>query len=190
MGAESFSTISPALLFGKGFGDLPEGLKYLRPLAVTGRIAANFPTRSKNVVTSIDPRTNTITQGIEQNPVTWSWGFTLQYNLQYLQSFVKDAGLGAPFNRMILLVELPIESCLNRGCDGKITGTINPGILWFGRYMQLGVEASLPINERTSKNVGVLGLVHFFLDDLFPATWGGRFFVGLIDAQPAGFLCR
>ena len=63
---------------------MPEGLKYFRPLAVAGRLAANFPTRSKNVVTSINPQTKSVTQGIEQNPVTLSWGFTLQYNFQYL----------------------------------------------------------------------------------------------------------
>jgi hypothetical protein len=54
VGSESFSTISPALLFGKGFGDLPESLKYLKPFAITGRLASNFPTRSKNVTTVVD----------------------------------------------------------------------------------------------------------------------------------------
>ncbi len=31
VGAESFSTISPAIFYGKGFGDLPDAIKYLRP---------------------------------------------------------------------------------------------------------------------------------------------------------------
>ena len=38
VGAESFSTLTPALFFGRGFGDLPESMKFLRPLAVTGLV--------------------------------------------------------------------------------------------------------------------------------------------------------
>src|SRR6266540_6987437 len=34
--AESFSTWTPSLFFGKGFGDLPDQLDLLKPLAVTG----------------------------------------------------------------------------------------------------------------------------------------------------------
>lgn len=174
--SESFSTISPALLFGKGFGDLPDSLKYLRPLAITGRFASNFPTRSKNVTTVVNHETGEIMQEVEKNPVTLSWGFTIQYSFQYLQSFVKDIGLGTSFNRMIILVELPLETCLNRGCSGQTRGTVNPGLIWYGKFVQFGVEATIPVNERTGKNVGVLGLVHFFLDDIFPQSLGRPIF--------------
>src|SRR3984885_14630909 len=34
--ADSFSTISPTIFAGKGFGDLPDSLAYLRPIAITG----------------------------------------------------------------------------------------------------------------------------------------------------------
>ena len=43
VGAESFSTVTPALFFGKGFGDLPDDMKFLRPLAVTGLIGVGHP---------------------------------------------------------------------------------------------------------------------------------------------------
>jgi len=36
VGAESFDVVAPALSFGKGFGDLPDAVSFLRPLAVTG----------------------------------------------------------------------------------------------------------------------------------------------------------
>lgn len=176
VGSESFSTISPVLLFGKGFGDLPDSLKYLRPLAITGRFASNFPTRSKNVTTVVNHETGEIMQEVEKNPVTLSWGFTIQYSFPYLQSFVKDIGLGTPFNRMIILVEIPLETCLNRGCSGQTRGTVNPGLIWYGKFVQFGVEATIPVNERTGKNVGVLGLVHFFLDDIFPQSLGRPIF--------------
>ena len=176
IGAESFSTLSPGLFFGKGFGDLPASVPYLRPFALTGVLAANFPTRRETVTLRVDHTTGALTQDIEQNPIRLSWGFTLQYNLQYLQAFVKDVGLGTPFNRMIPLVELRLETCLNRGCGGQTTGTVNPGLIWFGKYLQLGLEAIIPINTRSGKNVGVLGLVHIFIDDLLPHSIGRPLF--------------
>jgi len=172
IGAESFSVISPALFFGKGFGDLPESMNFLRPFAITGIVAPNFPTRSSNV--SINEETEETE--VERNPTTLTWGFTLQYSLQYLQSFVKDVGLGAPFNRMVIVTEFPMETCMSAECKGKITGTVNPGIVWCGKFMEFGIAAQIPINSRTGKNVGVLGLVHFFIDDLFPKSIGRPLF--------------
>jgi hypothetical protein len=54
VGASSFSTVSPTLYFGKGFGDLPESLKFLRPFAITGVIGPSFPTQSNNVTFNAD----------------------------------------------------------------------------------------------------------------------------------------
>jgi hypothetical protein len=176
VGAESFSVFSPKLFFGKGLGDLPESVKFLRPFAITGIIGPNFPTRSKSVAIHIHEETGEVEEEIERNPTTLSWGFSLQYSLHYLQSYVKDIGLGVPFNRMILLVEFPFETCMNRGCKGQTTGFVNPGLIWFGKSMQFGLEAQIPINERTGRNVGVLGLIHFFIDDLFPNSLGKPIF--------------
>src|SRR5262245_43919294 len=53
VGAESFSIISPEFFYGKGFGDLPESMSFLKPLAITGVFGVNFPTRSKNVTTHV-----------------------------------------------------------------------------------------------------------------------------------------
>jgi hypothetical protein len=176
IGADSFSTLSPSIFFGKGFGDLPETVPFLRPFALTGAFAANIPTRRQTVTTQVDPFSGELSQETELHPLTFSWGLTLQYNLQYLQTFVKDVGLGAPFNRMIPLVEFPLATCLNRGCGGQTTGTINPGIIWFGKYLEFGAEATIPVNSRSGKNVGALFLVHFFIDDLFPHSLGRPLF--------------
>jgi hypothetical protein len=172
VGAEAFSIISPALFFGKGFGDLPESVKFLRPFAITGVIGPNFPSRAKNVTFNPD----TGETEIERNPVTLSWGFSLQYSLIYLQSFVKDVGLGAPLNRMILVTEFPMETCMTADCKGKTTGTINPGVVWAGKFCQLGIAAQIPVNTRSGRTVGVLGLVHLFLDDLYPKGIGRPLF--------------
>ena len=172
IGAESFSVISPALFFGKGFGDLPESVKYLRPLAVTGVIGVNYPSDSKLVFINEE----TSEAEIEYIPNTLTWGFTIQYDLRYLQSFVKDVGLGAPFNRMSLVVEFPMETCLDYDCDGDITGYVNPGIVWNGKKIELGLAARIPVNSRTGDDAGVYALLHFFIDDLFPNSLGRPIF--------------
>ncbi len=170
--AESFSTISPAIFFGKGFGDLPDTVKYLRPFAITGVVGPNFPSRSGNK--SIDPGTGETL--VERNPTTLTWAFSLQYSLIYLQSFVKDIGLGNPFKRMILVAEFPMETCMSAECKGQITGTVNPGIVWAGKFMELGVAAQIPVNSRSGSSVGILGLIHLFIDDLFPKSLGAPIF--------------
>ncbi|MBZ5707488.1 MAG: hypothetical protein LAN63_19260 [Acidobacteriia bacterium] len=151
--SDSFSTISPAFFFGKGFGDLPSSLEYLRPLAITGAISPNFTTQ-------------------HSAPDSLNWGFTFQYSLQYLQSFVKDVGIGHPFNHMIPVVETPMNTCLNQGCANQTTGTINPGVIWFSRWGQLALEGTIPVNQRTGSHVGLLFQVHFYFDDIFPNTLG------------------
>jgi hypothetical protein len=172
IGAESFDTVTPQLFFGKGFGDLPSAVEWLRPLALTGAFGLDIPTRRHNqtISTSDDGE---VEVEREFNPQVMQWGFTVQYNLQYLQSFVRDVGLPAPFNRMIPIVEFAMQTPIEGRQSGKTTGTINPGVIWFGRYCQLGIEAVIPVNNRTGKNVGVLGQIHFYLDDIMPKifTW-------------------
>jgi len=164
--SESFSTITPALFFGKGLGDLPESVNFLRPFAVTGVVGPGFPTR----------RTNVTEAGTEHNPTVLNWAFTVQYSLMYLQTFVKDIGLGTPFNRMIIVTEFPMQTNLSRDNKGQITGTVNPGIVWAGKFMELGVAAEIPINSNSGRSVGILGLIHLFIDDLFPKSIGGPIF--------------
>ena len=42
--------------------------------------------------------------------------------------------------------------------------------------MEIGLEAVIPVNERTGKNVGVRALLNIELDDLFPTTVGRPLF--------------
>jgi hypothetical protein len=76
--------------------------------------------------------------------------------------------LRAPFDRLVPLVEFSFDSPVDRGQGGLVTGTINPGILWSGKSFQLGIEAVIPMNERTGNNVGIIAQMHFYLDDLLP----------------------
>jgi hypothetical protein len=170
VGAESFSTLTPALFFGKGFGDLPESMKFIRPLAVTGLVGVGIPTRSST--TSIGGEGEI---GVDRHPHTLEWGFAVEYSVPYLQSFVQDVGLREPFSRMIPVVEVALSTALDRGASGT-TGTVNPGIIWAGRYAQLAVEAVIPVNDRSGNRVGWTAQLHFFLDDLFPTTIGRPIF--------------
>lgn len=165
--ADNFSTWTPAFFFGKGLGDLPDTLSLLRPVAVTGLVGVAFPT-------SASARTSD--GEIEENPNVLQYGFALEYSLIYLQQQVKDLGLSAPFDRLIPLVEFSFGTPLNRGGSGQTTGTVNPGMIWSSKYVQFGVEAIVPINKRTAESVGVIGQVHFYLDDLFPRTLGRPLF--------------
>jgi hypothetical protein len=148
-GAESFTTISPALLFGKGFGDLPDAVAYLRPLAITGVFGAEIPLTHE-----------------ESDSLTY--GVAIEYSLPYLQQFVKDIGIPPAAGRIFPIVELLFSTPLDKG---KTTGTVNPGLIWAGKYIEVGVEAVIPINQATGKTVGVRALLHFFLDDIYPTVF-------------------
>jgi hypothetical protein len=170
VGAESFSTLTPSLFFGKGFGDLPETMKFMRPFAVTGLVGVGIPTRSATTSINDDGDVD-----VERHPHTLEWGFAVEYSLPYLQSFVEDVGLPEPFSRMIPVVEFAMSTALDRGGSGT-TGTVNPGVIWAGRYAQLAVEAVIPVNNRSGNRVGWVAQLHFFLDDLFPTTLGRPIF--------------
>jgi hypothetical protein len=178
IGADSFSTWAPGIFFGKGFGDLPTELRFLKPLALTGQVGLAIPTSASTRSVTVDVQSGEREIEIERHPDVLEWGFALEYSLIYLQSQVQDMHLHAPLDRLIPLVEFALESPLNRGAQGQTTGTINPGIIWAGKYFQLGVEAVVPINERTGNNVGVIAQLHFFVDDLFPHSLGRPLFGG------------
>lgn len=174
VGAERFGTVTPTVYFGKGFGDL--ATPALRPLAVTGTAGVAIPSRASTTTVRTDPDTGLATTEVERNPHVLKLGLALEYSLPYLQSHVKDVGLGAPFDRMVPLVEFTLAQALDRGSDRRATGTVNPGVLWAGRKIQLGLEAVIPMNRRSGQGVGFTAQLHFFLDDLFPGTFGRPMF--------------
>jgi hypothetical protein len=176
VGAESFDVVAPALSFGKGFGDLPDAVSFLRPLAVTGLLGARIPTvTSSRVLRSVDPTGELVTD-VQRHADVLQWGLAVEYSLPYLQSFVRDVGLPVPLNRLVPVVEVSVDQPLDRGQSGKTTGTINPGIIWVRRAFQIGLEAVVPINARSGTNVGIRAQLHFYFDDLFPKTLGRPIF--------------
>jgi hypothetical protein len=49
-GAPRYTTLTPMLWFGKGFGDLPEDLAWARPFALTGQFGLRLPTWSRTIM--------------------------------------------------------------------------------------------------------------------------------------------
>jgi hypothetical protein len=176
--ADPFTTWEPGFFFGKGFGDLPETVSFLKPLAVTGLVGVAIPTSASTRTTTLNETTGERDIDVERHPDVLEWGFAVEYSIIYLQEQVKDVGLHPPFDRLIPLVEFAFATPLNRGQQGLTTGTVNPGVIWSGKYFQVGAEAMVPINARTGNDVGFIAQLHFYLDDLFPHSLGRPLFGG------------
>ena len=174
VGAESFSAYTPTFYFGQGFGGLPDSMSMARPFALTGQIGYAIP--GKSSITSFDPDTGDTTK--ELNPQFLTYGGSLQYSMPYLKSNVVDQGLPEFFNHLIPIVEFQFQTPVAnyRGSGIGTTGTVNPGVIWVGRYFQVGLEAIIPVNRASGTGVGVIAQMHFYLDDLFPDSIGKPLF--------------
>ena len=153
VGAERTTTLTPTLYFGKGAGDLPDSLAWARPLAITGVVGYGVPLKSGE------------TRSLET-------GFAIEYSLRYLSSRVRDVGLPSVVNEMTPLVEVQLSTPVANGGGAPATGSVNPGVIWSGKHIQLGAEAMIPINSASGHGVGAIFQVHWFIDDLFPQTLG------------------
>ena len=164
LGQPDFTTLTPTYDFGKGMGGLPDSMRWLRPLAITGNISVDFPTKASS-------------QGTP-NPNIFNFGVAIEYSLQYVQSQVKDIGLGPPFDRMIPLVEITSSTPFNRGVARSTTGVIAPGVIWSGQYFQVGAELIIPYGSGQGHGVGGVVQLHFYLDDIFANSFGKPLFGG------------
>jgi hypothetical protein len=156
IGAESASSYTPKILLGKGFGDLPDSVGPLRPVAFTGFAGYGIP-------------------GHGDEPHAIEWGGAIEYSLAYLQTNVRDVGFGPVLSHVTPVIEFSLESPLDHN-GGGTTGTVNPGLIWSGQYVQLAAEAIIPVNRATGGNIGVIAQLHCYIDDIFPHTLGGPIF--------------
>ncbi|MGZ5938342.1 MAG: hypothetical protein ACXWLK_13205, partial [Rhizomicrobium sp.] len=154
--ADKFTTYTPKILFGKGFGGLPDSMALLRPLAVTSVVGYAIP-------------------GTSTQSKSFAWGGAIEYSLLYLQNNVRDQRFSSFVAQLTPLVEFKLNSPTGAG---RTTGTINPGLIWSGQYTQFAAEAIIPVNHATGDTVGVLMQLHFYLDDIFPHSLGTPIFGG------------
>ena len=185
VGAEPFNHYVPNIYFGKGLGDLPDTLSWIRPVAITGQVGYSIPARNFTTTFGIDPDTGFQTVDTEFHPRVLNWGGSIQYSMPYLKSAVVDLGLPDFLNHLIPLVEANLQTPVaNTLTSGRLTtGTINPGVIWAGTYFQFGIEALIPINRQSGSNVGVIAQLHYYLDDIDPHGIGKPLFGSAV--QPA-----
>ena len=119
----------PSLLFGQGLGDLPDALAYLRPLAITGVFGAEIPLANEDGNSASPTASRSSTASAISRTSCRTWAF---------RSFAEP---DQPDRRAAL--QTPIEG----EEKWKTTGTVNPGLIWAGKYVEVGVEAIIPINQ-------------------------------------------
>ena len=180
-GGDRFGSTAPTAYFGKGLGDLPIG--FARPFAVTGEL--NYIVADHKLKTLSQPAganaapmfdTGIAAQFNNGNNNAWSGGVSVQYSIPYLQSQVKDFGLPDFIGNLVPLVEFTWSSPASTPSAKGTTWTAAPGVIYIANWGQVGVEALIPLNRATGRNVGAVALVHFFLDDLLPTTLGKPIF--------------
>jgi hypothetical protein len=179
--AASFSTLTPTVYIGKGFGDLPDSLAWLRPLTVSGTVAVAVPTASTSLGTidslradagaftslmTVPSGATTLSETI--NPKILQLGFALEYSLVTNQ-YTGPNRTGTRYPEgWVPLIEFTTATPLNGPLAGKTTGTINPGVIWVNRYLQVGVEAIIPMNAQSGRDLGVRAQAHLYFSEIFP----------------------
>jgi hypothetical protein len=153
VGAEPDWSFKPFFLYGKGFGDLPTVLGYLRPLALQGD--AGFE------VSTDHDRTTTLAHDV-----------AIEYSVPYLQSFVRDFGLGWPLRNLIADTEFNFEHGVHGEEQGKVASFVTSGIVYMDRWVEVGLAGRFPLNARARDEFdwGIIGIVDLFIDDIFPWT--------------------
>jgi hypothetical protein len=161
--------LTPTWYAGKGFGFLPQSMKFLKPLGVTVQLGYSFPTESST--TTFDKLAGVSTA--TSNPQFLVWGGSLQYSMPYLKSTVADLKLPHFINYLTPIVELSFETDV-ADFDGreKTTGTISPGLIYNNEKYQLSLEAIIPVNRASGDGVGVISAFHLHLDELLPESLG------------------
>jgi len=182
--ASSFSTLTPTVYIGKGFGDLPDSAAWLRPLTVSATAAVAVPTES-STLTSLGainiPRTDTgaftsltplptgpTTLAEAINPKILQLGFALEYSLVTTEYTGANRTGTRYAEGWVPLVEFTTATPLNGPLAGRTTGTVNPGAIWVSRYLQAGVEAIIPMDAHSGRDVGVRAQAHLYLPAIFP----------------------
>jgi hypothetical protein len=173
VGAAPFTTLTPTWYAGKGFGFLPQSMKFLKPLGVTVQLGYSFPTESST--TTFDKLAGLSTA--ISNPQFLVWGGSLQYSMPYLKSMVADFGFPHFINYLTPIVELSFETeAADFDGNEKTTGTISPGVIYNNEKYQLSFEAIIPVNRASGDGVGAIAAFHLHLDDLFPDSLGKPLF--------------
>jgi len=170
VGANAPDTVQPGIFLGKGFGDLPDRLAWLRPFGITGAFVGELPIRGSSTNFALDPATGRLGPTLTPNVDTLHWGFAIQYSTLYLTDRFTPGRLPKqePLNQLVPLIEFAFDSPREQ----KTAATMNPGLSYVAVTWQVAAEAIVPLNREAGRSVGVRTQLLFFLDDLVPALFG------------------
>jgi hypothetical protein len=173
--ADPFNTFQPVLDVGKGFGDLPTSLNALRPFAVTAEVSLSVPSENHTSSLTYDNLGNPMLD-VALNPTVFNWGFTVQYSLPYMNANISEVDGPDFLKHLIPITEVAFQTPISHAPPGGYvtTGTVQPGVVYMADSWQLAVEALIPINAASGRNVGVVGQIDIFLDDMFPNSFIGK----------------
>jgi hypothetical protein len=177
--AAPFSTLTPTMYIGKGFADLPDSMAWLRPLTISATAAVAVPTQNsilgvggpafQNLQTSWtsnslitqppSPGNTTLTEIV--NPKILQLGFALEWSL-VSNEYTGPNRTGTRYPEGWVLVEFTTLTPLNGPLAGKTTGTVNPGVIWVSRYLQVAAEAILPMDAHSGRDVGARKQAHLY----------------------------
>ena len=163
--------IAPGIFFGKGFGDLPDSLAWLRPCGITGAVSLAHPFAggtSTNV--GLDSQTGQLGPLPTRNVDLWHWGFAVEFSTLYLTSRFTPGKLPKeePLNQLVPLVEFAFDSAQG----SKTFATMNPGLSYVAVTWQIAAEAIIPLNGAAGRSVGARAQLLLFLNDLIPSVFG------------------
>jgi hypothetical protein len=167
--ANAPDTIRPGIFLGKGFGDLPDSVSWLRPFGVTAAFVLEHPTGSVSSNLGIDPASGQLGPMLTRNFDILHWGFAVEFSTLYLTSrFTGGPPKEEPLNQWVPLVEFAFDS--SRGT--RTIATMNPGLSYVAVTWQLAAEAIVPLNNASGHNIGGRAQLLLFLDDLVPSLFG------------------
>src|SRR5216684_7361351 len=86
VGANAPDLIAPGIFFGKGFGDLPASLAWLRPFGITGALTLEHPMTGTSINSGIYLVTGQLGPLLTRNVDTLHRGFALEFSTLYLTS--------------------------------------------------------------------------------------------------------
>jgi hypothetical protein len=170
IGANGPDAIHPGIFFGKGFGDLPDSLAWLRPFAVTGAVTLERPMTGNSINFGVDPLSGQLGPTLTRNVDTLHWGFALEFSTLYLTKRFTPGKLPKeePLNQFVPLVEFAFDS--PRGL--KTAATMNPGLSYVAVSWQVAAEAIVPLNSEAGRSIGARAQLLLFLQDLIPSVFG------------------
>ena len=172
VGADRTTTLQPGLFFGRGLGDFPDDLSWLRPFAVAGAITPLFVTSHKSTVLAVRP-SGQLAPVLTPDPNILHWEVALEFSTLYLTNrFTGGPPKEEPLNQFVPLVEFSFDTPFGGGSSGRTVGTMNPGLSYVAETWQLAVEAIVPLERAARRGAGVRAQILFFLDDLVPALFG------------------